>query len=155
MLEIRVSQCMSACQRGSASSPELSADLSRTEMSWQACRLLCVIAKVPFSPCRRNSLRKHSSTSTQETWLSLYPCMWRPRSRASGNSAQSAARLLWGTHDSKFSWRFKWLWSRSEGNDCSHARRECLKLLLFHKSALFFSWPPSHILVSIFKLFID
>lgn len=72
MLEICVSQCTSACQCSRRSSPEQSADLSCIETSWQACRLLCVIAKVPISPCRGNSPREHRYTSTQETRLSLY-----------------------------------------------------------------------------------
>lgn len=117
MLEMRVSQCTSACQCSSRSSAVPSADLSCMEMSWQACRLLCAIAKVPISPCRGNSLRKPRCTSTQETWLSLYSCMWQPQSGVSGHSFQSAPGQFLGTQGKMFSWHFKWWWSFYEGND--------------------------------------
>lgn len=56
VLEIHVSQCMSVRQRSSRSC--CSADLSGTEKSWQAFRLLCVIAKVPHHCSQREFFQK-------------------------------------------------------------------------------------------------
>lgn len=135
MLEIRVNQCMSACQCSGGSSPELSADLSSIETNWQACRV-CVIAKVPVSPCRGNSLRERRCTSTQETWLSLWYCMWQPLSSALGHSAQSAPRLLQGTQEKALSWCFKCLCSLSEVLG-SHKSSERLRAFLYYDASMF------------------
>lgn len=148
VLEIHVSQCVSVRQRSSRSC--CSADLSCTERSWQAFRLLCVIAKVPHHCSQREFFQRaplyfHTGVLIKSLFLHVAVTEWGVQPLCSnGSKAASMAHKCF--HDS-WSGHVAFLKVMITG---SHTSREHLEVLLF--DALFLRHPD--LLVSIFRLFI-